>query len=1603
MKKLLTLMLCLFMSLTCTNIVKADGTTLYVDPTGETEGAYETLQLAANALPSEGGTIIIKSDAYIGPLNTGTILPEVDKITIIGENQNVKLNFPRVLRLGGEVEIDNITLVNAVTASGAYAYIYCQGNSLTIGEHVSTIGKSGTGEYPSIFAGNMNTVCTASNQVINVHSGNWQAVCLGNNASSRNFSGDVTVDINNVSINYFSLVGVTGISTATVDATFNNSTIAEIANKARNTDNPFQGTYTMELNGGTYTTFTGIVPAIDLSAGGDITFNNSLTASSLVGGGTINLASDACLTTDSFSGTVDLNITDPITDTTYLTVNNTSSTGSINYIPKDTEVLERTVNTNSITYTIKGGGIVSTVKVRIYYYNPYEPSNQPLIVLYKGHNSSSSKEQITDYTSGTEEGKNYIEADLTEGLHFFKVYYNDKNNGRGVDYILKYFYVEGDEGTITYDFPLTKYVENNYEEDTSAYTTDQIINNFFNVDNLAVEKETLVTPTFTRGSYIRRFLSNEEVCDFVDGLSSPYLHVYYPFADSPLGNQSPVLVFTKDNVDSNISLEDLAVEVNSKGVREIIMLNGGQHGNEASGIEGNLQLCYDLCGEYGDEVLDHYGAIVIIPNLSADNMQRFSRYYPDGCNSNKDVLLVEHESSQNLAYVYRLFMPSVYVSCHEDNDHTTASSDSSTVADIHSLSYCAMMVPNSPFLNTAAMALGNETMNDQIPTTFCNNLIAKANTQGFRATHYPDPQYTPLAERSYATIRGSLSFLIEVTRIWAGKAYYEYCVNEMTIAEKNIIDEVIAYDGSHAKSIAEIAYEGRNNAKVSAYDENNQFILTMNKQVMGTEALPSVDFKGEYVNPGATRNWSMFNTANRTRALPLSYVIPADLTNIDAILDILDIHGITYTSIPNGTTRVLKEYSITDGSSGKMNCVAELTENSEVTFENGAYEISLNNSDAYLIAYLFEPDCYATTQTENLKASFYKMGLVEKTDHVYRYETDTIPTGDPCDVTFLVDSFQFDLYEDVPFNSLISKPSIDPSKGGHVFAGWYKDSGCTSEWLFNKDRVTEDTILYAGFVAGHTLTVLDAGYNNSNNPISSSVWNDETNGEINYNVASVIGDYHSTTGVPLSIYTDLSDVTAMKIKVGNNPELTIPYTGTKITRYITDSNTISTTGTPATDIVKIVLKNDTKASLTSTRFYNINDDITITYVHNLRTITFDNSGSGIVDYEFDRTIGTYVPNNNIYQVAITSLAKETDDNKVNLHLEFDSTLIGVRLTANGQDVDVYYGDGEVVDNTFGKITITPNKNNYTFDILMDRLDYDLDVAPIYQKITNKTAQGILKPNGTVTFNIAATVAESVDLNTAYVLVNNEKTYLSEIVDANRRITISIPDVNPKQIADQFEICVYDGDDKPISNEMYPSVKNYIYALIGLSLDADDIAFYKSLLNYAAYTQIYFDYNLTDLANEDLDPADQDVSAVSTSDVAAYAVSNTGETEGIAPYGQSLTLNNEVNYKVYFLLDGSHNISEYEFKDGENILTPHLYSGNAYYVSINKLAAPDLDTNHTISVKLNGEGSLNTTCSVLTYVNIILNKDNTTEKDLQLVDTVKAIFLYNQKANVILGG
>ena len=45
----------------------------------------------------------------------------------------------------------------------------------------------------------------------------------------------------------------------------------------------------------------------------------------------------------------------------------------------------------------------------------------------------------------------------------------------------------------------------------------------------------------------------------------------------------------------------------------------------------------------------------------------------------------------------------------------------------------------------------------------------------------------------------------------------------------------------------------------------------------------------------------------------------------------------------------------------------------------------------------------------------------------------------------------------------IAVPSVDPTKTGYVFEGWYKDSSYRTQWNFNADTITSNLTLYAKF------------------------------------------------------------------------------------------------------------------------------------------------------------------------------------------------------------------------------------------------------------------------------------------------------------------------------------------------------------------------------------------------------------------------------------------------------------------------------------------------------------------------------------------------------------
>jgi len=118
-------------------------------------------------------------------------------------------------------------------------------------------------------------------------------------------------------------------------------------------------------------------------------------------------------------------------------------------------------------------------------------------------------------------------------------------------------------------------------------------------------------------------------------------------------------------------------------------------------------------------------------------------------------------------------------------------------------------------------------------------------------------------------------------------------------------------------------------------------LLSWNNPLIGADTETAVKD-----NPTYTYN---LDCAMKYRSLPSAYVIPADISGINNVLDLLDKHFIEYEKLPCGTELPLEQYCGTVKD-------ASLCPKRNVIFENGAYLIPVKGYLAYVAALLFEPD-----------------------------------------------------------------------------------------------------------------------------------------------------------------------------------------------------------------------------------------------------------------------------------------------------------------------------------------------------------------------------------------------------------------------------------------------------------------------------------------------------------------------------------------------------------------------------------------------------------------------------------------------------------------------
>ena len=868
-----------------------------------------------------------------------------------------------------------------VTNPGGSVYVCAGAQSGTVTGDVKLVIKDNVSIAGNVYGGGLSG-SVDGNSTAEIYSG---TVSVNFTAGSRagNISGNTVVNAYGGEIGYYTATEVYGINgnggtngtvSGTAYITLDGAAVAG-ALKA-GTEN-----YNITLKSG----FAGGVTdtaKINLDGGKELKVNGAVSASELVGGGTLILAADGSVTTDKMSGETALAIDGtPVHGQTYITVKDTATEGTVAYTSvADTDILNKVVG-DSVTYTLRYTDRFDTTHVKVYYYNPLgEDETQPKIVMAKGMSTEEDRVSIT-LTKTTEGGKQVAEADLTPGLHYYKVYYGNGSS----DYAIKYFYVSGKAESLTFDAPLEPFAENGYMENVTSITTDEVVK-LYGTDGLIGYTE---PETFAIHMDRRAFLTNAELCAYVDelGTRSEHLHIFYPFGLSEMGNRTPVMVFTKDEIADGATFDEVAAQIRAGGEREILMITAGVHGNEPAGPEGALFLASELVGEYGEEVLDHFGAVVMMPNVSVDNNQRFKRMTESGINPNRDLVALQLDSTQNQVYVYKSFMPTITIDCHEDSSLTADESDYS-IENMDDVCIRYSSLYNSPLYNIKDIADGTLDTSKLLGNEIMLDAIEAVRAKGVRSSIYYAASARPVNSTNYPVIRGSYGFIVETMRLWSGKPRHPRAVFAMKECLKALIAEFIVADGA----IAEDVYANRARvAAITDFDEDYLFAgkTSASGKSYATMPRPIIYVDGTYKDENNTKNFNYFDTVSKLRAMPTAYVLDANAKNIDKVLELLDMHGVEYTYVRPGSTLTLKKYSGIDTAPTTSNAVT-IGEAVDVTFENGAYAVTLNTSDAFLIAYLFEPDSYPFVNYEETTVSMAHRGYITDEDNLYRSEVSGV-------------------------------------------------------------------------------------------------------------------------------------------------------------------------------------------------------------------------------------------------------------------------------------------------------------------------------------------------------------------------------------------------------------------------------------------------------------------------------------------------------------------------------------------------------------------------------------------------------------------------------------
>ena len=208
-------------------------------------------------------------------------------------------------------------------------------------------------------------------------------------------------------------------------------------------------------------------------------------------------------------------------------------------------------------------------------------------------------------------------------------------------------------------------------------------------------------------------------------------------------------------------------------------------------------------------------------------------------------------------------------------------------------------------------------------------------------------------------------------------------------------------------------------------------------------------------------------------------------------------------------------------------------------------------------------------------------------------------------------------------------------------------------------------------------------------------------------------------------------------------------------------------------------------------------------------------------------------------------------------------------------------------------------------------------------------------------------------------------------------------VSAAQMNDFIVVMLMNGG-KVESTNTY-TVRQYCDTILADSTHSQYHALVKEMLNYGAMAQVYFDYDIENLANTGITGT-----AATAVPGSVQELKLTDNISGLDFYGASLVYRDRIAVRYYFTGD----ITGLIFTANGNIYTPVAKDG-MYYVEIADILPQDLEQQITLTVVNTQGGTLSVTYGPMNYI-IRMNEKGSAE----LKALVKALYNYHLAAKTL---